>query len=229
MLDDAVLDDPVGESLRGDHAHLARTHGRAVAYRPEVASFVAVPVDHGPQDWDDLAELLGPDGFADLFNAAAEPPGWAPVFAMHGVQLVGPTAAPDAEPVDHVVLGAADVADMTALVEATRPGPFKPETIRMGTYLGVRREGRLVAMAGERLRPPGWTEISGVCTAPEARGEGLASRLVGELVRRIVAQGRRPFLHVATDNAAALRVYRGLGFAQRRDVRFHGYLVPGGD
>ena len=226
MLGAAVLDDPVGESLRAGHAHLARSHGRAGAYRREVASFGAVPVEHRPEDWDDLATLLGPGGFADLFSAAAEPPGWEPVFELHGVQLVGPIAPPTADPVDHLVLGPGDVADMTALVEATRPGPFRPETIQMGTYLGVRRDGRLVAMAGERLRPPGWTEISGVCTAPEARGEGLATRLVGELVRRILAQGRRPFMHAATDNTAALRVYEALGFTRRREVRFHGYRVP---
>ena len=84
-----------------------------------------------------------------------------------------------------------------------------------------------MAMAGERLRPPGWTEISAVCTAPRARGRGHASALVRLLARRIVERGDRPFLHVATDNAHAIGIYGRLGFAVRRRVRFHGYRTPG--
>lgn len=227
-----ALDDPVGASLRGAHAGLARTVGRAVAYRPDVASFCAVPPRPTPQDWDDLARLLGPGGFADLFSSPARPPaGWAPVFALAGLQLVGPTTAPTVttSPGRIVELGDADVDDMTALVEATRPGPFWPRTVELGTYLGVRdASGALVAMAGERLRPPGATEISAVCTAPQARGRGYAAALVLALVERIAVRGERAFLHVAGDNVAARRLYERLGFTVRREVTFHGHTVPDG-
>ena len=127
-------------------------------------------------------------------------------------------------PVDE--LAPADVADMTALVELTRPGPFWPRSIALGAFYGVRENGFLMAMAGERLRPPGWTEISSVCTHPQARGRGLAARLVAAAANRILARGERPFLHVAADNTDAIRLYERLGFAVRRPVRFHGYRVP---
>jgi predicted GNAT family acetyltransferase len=125
-----------------------------------------------------------------------------------------------------VELGGADVPEMIRLAELTRPGPFCPRTTALGTHLGVREDGVLVAMAGERLRPPGWTEISAVCTAPAARGRGHASTLVHALAQRIVHRGERPFLHVAADNANAIALHRSLGFAVRRRVRFHGYRVP---
>jgi ribosomal protein S18 acetylase RimI-like enzyme len=228
MDDAAVLDDPVGESLRGSHAHLARGVGRALGYAPAVASFSAVPLEPGPADWADLAALLGPEGFADMFSCpASPPPGWEPVFDVDGVQMVLSTdrfgaGEPDS---DIVVLGDADVPEMLDLVARTRPGPFWPETHRLGTYLGIREAGELVAMAGERLRPPGWTEISAVCTAPAARGRGLAARLVREAAGRIVARGERPFLHVVADNTA-FDLYRRLGFSVRREVTFRGYRTP---
>jgi predicted GNAT family acetyltransferase len=125
-----------------------------------------------------------------------------------------------------VELGRADVPDMLRLAELTRPGPFWPRTIELGSYLGVRQGGVLVAMAGERLRPPGWTEISAVCTAPDARGRGHASALVRTAMRRITDRGEGPFLHVAADNAGAIGLYRRLGFAIRRRVRFSGYRAP---
>lgn len=226
----AVLDDPVGESLRGRHAHLARRHGSAVGYRPGVATFSALPTSPTESDWADLARLLGPGTFADLFGSAATPPAdWEPVFRLAGVQMLGPTDgferhASDPEVVE---LGPSDVDAMLELVERTRPGPFWRETHLLGRYVGVRRGGTLVAMAGERLRPPGWTEISAVCTAPEARGEGLAARLVGNVAAHVIARGERPFLHVATSNTAAVEVYRRLGFQVRREVTFHGYRTPG--
>nr|WP_253945292.1 GNAT family N-acetyltransferase [Nocardioides sp. zg-DK7169] len=213
--------------MRGRHAPLARRRGRALAYRPDVATFVAVPPRPERADWDDLAALLGSGGFADLFSAPVRPPaGWEPVFAMAGVQMVGPTAVPPVRDADVVRLGTADVPEMLALVDRTHPGPFWERTVEMGTYVGVRDAGRLVAMAGERLRPPGWTEISAVCTAPEAQGRGHASRLVRHLVGQVLARGERPFLHASEDNRGAIELYERLGFTLHRRVTFHGHRVP---
>ena len=125
-----------------------------------------------------------------------------------------------------VVLGPADVPDMLALVERAQPGPFRPETIRMGTYLGIRRHGRLVAMAGERLHPPGWTEISAVCTDPEHRRRGLGKRLVRAVAGGIRERGETPFLHAAATNVTAIRLYESLGFRLRRTSTFGAVQVP---
>jgi ribosomal protein S18 acetylase RimI-like enzyme len=222
------LDDPVLVSLTGPHAHLAQRHGAAVRYRPDVASFVAVPADAGERAWADLAALLGPGGLADLFSSTAQPPpDWAPVFAVDGLQLVAPASiGPAATDPEVVELGPGDLPEVLALVGETRPGPFWPRTVEMGTYLGLRDGDRLVAMAGERLHPPGWTEISAVCTAPSARGRGLAGRLVRALTARIAARDEGAFLHVVASNTGALDLYERLGFVVRREVVFRGFTVP---
>lgn len=227
----AVLDDPVAQSLRGRHAHLARVRGRVLAYRPDVATFAAVPADAANDDWTDLAGLLGVGALADLFHSPVPAPeGWAPVFTLPGFQMVagpGGLGSADTDPdVDIVVLGEADVPEMLDLAARTRPGPFWAGTHRLGTYVGIRADGVLVAMAGERLRPPGWTEISAVCTSPEARGRGLARRLVLDLATRITRRGERPFLHVVAGNSA-MGLYEHLGFRVRREVTFRGYRTPG--
>ena len=114
-----------------------------------------------------------------------------------------------------VELGTTDVDDMLALVAATQPGPFMTRTIEMGRYLGVRRDGRLVAMTGERFRPDGYTEVSAVCTADEVRGEGLGRKLVLSVVAQIRARGDEAFLHVMTTNTPAIGLYESLGFTTR--------------
>ncbi|MGW4025041.1 GNAT family N-acetyltransferase [Streptomyces sp. NPDC005009] len=228
----SALDDPVGRSLRGPHARFARRLGQAVTYLPEVTTFSVVPADADVSDWDDLAKLLGPGELADMFSCPATPPsGWEPVFRLEGRQMIrrgeGRLDHPPVRPGTEVVeLTADDVPEMLDLVARTRPGPFWPRTRELGTYLGIRDSGTLVAMAGERLRPPGWTEISAVCTAPEARGRGHAARLVRELVVRIVARDERPFLHVAETNTGAIDLYTRLGFETRKQVTFRGFRTP---
>ena len=135
----------------------------------------------------------------------------------------GMAVAPDEEAVR---LEALDVPDMLDLVGRTRPGPFLPRTVELGSYLGIRREGKLLAMAGERMRPPGYTEISAVCTDADARGSGFASRLMRAVAYGIRARGETPILHAAATNATAIRLYERLGFAVRREFDFVGLERP---
>jgi ribosomal protein S18 acetylase RimI-like enzyme len=141
------------------------------------------------------------------------------------VQLVADTVRGRTDRVA-VRLGAADVPEMLDLVARTRPGPFLPRTVDLGAYWGIRRGGALVAMAGERLRPPGWTEISAVCTHPGHRGKGLATRLVLHVAAGVQAHGDLPFLHAAAANTDAIRLYEALGFVLRRRTVFRRVRVP---
>jgi ribosomal protein S18 acetylase RimI-like enzyme len=158
---------------------------------------------------------------ADLRPAAA----WTVDESIPGVQLVGENIAAAADP-EAVRLGPADVPEMLDLVERTRPGPFLPRTIELGTYLGVRHGGKLVAMAGERLGPDGWTEISAVCTDPAHRGRGLGTRLVLAVAAGIEDRGETAFLHAATVNTGAIALYRSLGFGLRRYTDFQVLVSP---
>jgi len=220
------LDNPARAALLGPHAHLAQRHGQVLRYPPDVTPWHALPGEPDAAAWANLAALAGPGGIGTFAGAPAEPPpGWTPVHCIPGVQLVdaGLRAEPDREAVR---LGPADVPEMLALVERTAPGPFAERTIALGRYLGIRRAGRLVAMAGERLHPPGWTEISAVCTDVEHRGHGLATRLVRAVAAGIRARGETPFLHAAAGNTAAVRLYESLGFVLRRHLDFVALRVP---
>ncbi|MDX2623212.1 GNAT family N-acetyltransferase [Streptomyces sp. WI03-5b] len=220
------LDNPARASLTGPHAHFAERRGRILRYSPDVTPWLALPDAPEAQDWADVAALAGP-GSPVTLTAFREPPpaDWEIVFQAEGVQLVDDTvdAAPDPEA---LLLGPADVPEMLDLVERTRPGPFLPRTVELGTYLGIRRSGVLVAMAGERLHPPGLTEISGVCTDESVRGQGLASRLVRAVAHGIKERGETPFLHAAGSNTSAIRLYESLGFTLRRRTAFLSALVP---
>jgi GNAT superfamily N-acetyltransferase len=219
------LDNPAWAALAGPQAPLAERRGRAARFPVDVSPFAGVADPADPAAWADLARVVGPGGVAVLPHAPEHPPaGWETVGAIPGVQmdgsgLVGPSTgtAPDPEV---VLLGPADVPEMLDLAARTRPGPFLQRTLVLGTYLGVRRGGALVAMAGERMRPPGWTEISAVCTDPAHRGQGLAARLVRAVARGVRERGEVPFLHAAADNHAAIRLYGELGFTLRGSVRF---------
>lgn len=210
------LDDAIRAALTGPHAHLAERRGRALRYPADMSPFMALPDRPDAADWADLAALAGPGAPITLSGPVLEPPeGWHVEMRLPLLQFVdgGIVAAPDEEAVR---LTEADVPEMLALTALTRPGPFLKRTIEMGTYLGIRRGGRLVAMAGERLRVPGWTEISGVCSDPGQRGQRLGTRLLLAVAAGIRARGETPFLHVLESNVDAVRLYESLGFLLRR-------------
>ncbi|MCX5197941.1 GNAT family N-acetyltransferase [Streptomyces sp. NBC_00249] len=231
----APLDNPVWAALTGPHRAFALfagpgpggAGGRAARYLPEANPFAALADPDDPRSWADLAALAGPGGEVWLTGLPTPPPGWETVLSIPGVQLEGRAVRGEAAP-EAVRLGAADVPEMLELVELTEPGPFLPRTVELGTYLGIRHEGRLVAMAGERMRPPGWTEISAVCTHPDHRGEGLAGRLVRAVAAGIRERGDVPFLHAAASNTGAVRLYESMGFVLRREPVFIGVRAPDG-
>jgi ribosomal protein S18 acetylase RimI-like enzyme len=147
---------------------------------------------------------------------------------MLGDRVVGePLVRTDDGPAaDPVTLGAADVHDMLALVTEARPGPFLTRTVEFGGYVGIRHRDRLVAMAGQRLRPPGYAEVSAVATHPEHRRKGLAERLIRIVVSAATTRGDVPFLHAAASNTNAIRLYESMGFTVRRTVWFRSMRVP---
>jgi ribosomal protein S18 acetylase RimI-like enzyme len=214
--EEALLDNPAYMSLGGAHARLAQAKGRARRYPADVAPFIALPSPPSAQDWRDAAALVEPGTYVAGRHGAAElPDGWRAVQAFDLVQMVEQRVT-GADSAEAIALGAADVPEMLELVAKTEPGPFLERTIELGDYLGIRREGELVAMAGERFRPDGWTEISAVCTAPNHRGEGLASQLMGALIVGIQRRSERAFLHVLSTNTGAIRLYETLGFRVRQ-------------
>jgi predicted GNAT family acetyltransferase len=171
-----------------------------------------------PEAYRSLAEALQPEGGAGLlFDAAPDiPADWTVSRSMAISQMIADSVHAAGHEHRFVELGEANVAEMLALCELAKPGPFGPRTYELGTYLGIRVGGDLVAMAGERLRLTGFTELSAVCTHPDHRGRGYAQVLVAELARRILEREEMPFLHVRTDNADAIHVYEKLGFRLRR-------------
>jgi len=217
------LDRPVAASLWGPHAELADGADNARRYRHPVNLFAACRDDADPACHAELAALFAPGEAAYLLQVPAppRPAGFAVEREAVGVQMLGPNPASQrpSPSIEFTALDASDAVDMLELATLTEPGPFLSQTWRMGQFFGVREQGRLLAMAGERMRPAGWTEVSGVCVHPEARGRGLARALSAAVLDAIAARGERAFLHAWRSNIAAIRLYESLGFTQRAEVQ----------
>jgi ribosomal protein S18 acetylase RimI-like enzyme len=218
--DAAALDRPIWSSLHSKHRALAQGGPLAFRYPPTIAPFAAVP-DLSPAAVSALLKLAADAPVALLSDGPLEPLDGLEVQATMVVcQMVlagGIPAMPDFTP---ELLGAADVPAMLELTALTKPGPFLPETYRLGRYIGIREGGRLAAMAGERMRLDGFTEISAVCVHPDFRGKGYAQMLVKNLMNTIAADGTVPFLHVVDENRGAIALYERLGFAIRSKRNF---------
>ncbi len=227
-MDISELDNPAWAALTGRHGHLALGDGPVRRYPAEVSPFSAVadldalPVLAGRMGEGDVAVLWAPD---DL----EAPDGVELAMRFDCLQMVAFDFRPAPVADDADVLGLADAQAMQDLAVLTKPGPFGLRTPEMGHYIGVHAEGALVAMAGERMKPSGFTEISAVCVHPDHLGRGHARKLMSIVGSRIVADGRVPFLNVLPDNAGAIKLYESLGFAPRHMMKVHLLRKPGGD
>jgi predicted GNAT family acetyltransferase len=214
------LDRPVWNALSSRQGQLALGDARALRYRPDIGLFAAA-AEPTAQCLAALADLLPPDGAIGMVEADQWPlpPGTRgePKPLIH--QMVADHVE-QGEQVDFIDLGEPDASDMLALAALTDPGPFFANTHRLGRFVGIREEGRLIAMAGERMKVPGFTEVSAVCTHPEHRGRGHAGALMRVVARRILAGGDTPFLHTYAANEGAVRLYESIGFRFRSEIRF---------
>jgi predicted GNAT family acetyltransferase len=212
------LDRPAWTSLRTRQRALARGEGAALRYDGDYAIFAAT-ADHEPDSLAALGALIAATGPAIVLQKEALPPVPGTLVEKHrmGVQMVAEALAGISE-IDFLELGDPDAAEMLALATLTEPGPFFAQTHRLGDFIGIRDQGRLVAMAGERMKPAEFTEVSGVCTHPDFRGRGYAGALMRVVAARIAARGETPFLHAYADNRGAIALYESLGFQVRCEV-----------
>jgi predicted GNAT family acetyltransferase len=214
------LDRPVWSALTTGQAHLAQGHDLALRF----------PADHGPfaamarQDSECEAALVdlvppGSQTWMIEHNPPALPAGLSLVSSapINQMWLKALTPAPRSG-IEILPLGEDDATEMLALATLTRPGPFVARTHRLGRFVGIRQDDHLIAMAGERMKPAGFTEVSAVCTHPDARGRGYAGLLMREVIGRILARGELAFLHTYPDNAPAIALYEALGFSKRQDM-----------
>jgi GNAT superfamily N-acetyltransferase len=221
------LENPVWHALTGRQADRAERVGDAVRYPLSIGPFAGIPDDPTAADWEALRILSGPGQVTTLFrHDVPRPATWTEEFCRPGVQMDGAAARGAIPTLPLLTLGRADVPDMLELVTVAPPGPFETNTVDLGGFLGIRFDGRLVAMAGLRMRLPGYQEISGVCTHPDFRGRGWAGQLIQTLVLNIQAAGDTPFLHTLQTNTGAIRLYESIGFSIRHTSEAVGLRAP---
>ncbi len=214
-----MLDNPVWSCLTSRHAHLAFGGERARRYRADISPLAGLPV----VDASTVAALEELIGVGDDMGIPGPfmprlPANWETLLESRVTQMIRTDRTPLPEgDAEVATLGPADVPEMTALVDLTRPGPFRPRTIELGRYIGIRSGGQLVAMAGERMWIDDCRELSAVCTHPDAQGRGYARALAARVVNRMLRAGETPFLHVESPNRRAIDLYLSLGFVPRTE------------
>lgn len=214
------LDHPIWTALTTTQQALAEGDARARRYPTDMTPFADMQ-DLSVENFAALAAMMSPTDIAVLFTpeAVKAPAVFKVMLAETGEQMIGTPVETPTDGVDIVTLGVDDVPAMMALTALTKPGPFSARTHELGTFLGIRVDGQLVAMAGERMKPARYTEMTAVCVHPSHRGRGYGQMLLGAVARQIVSRDEIPFLHVFSSNHSAIALYRRQGMEIRR--RFH--------
>jgi len=213
-----LLDNPTWQALNSYHRNLAIFGKIAACYQPEIFIVSAMPENNG-SGFDDLRNLVEIDELTAVIGKLPNDlPAWEIEDNFSLTQMICDNLKP-AHHVEAIRLTIDDVPDMLALIAISQPGPFLPRTIELGQYLGLRQNGQLVAMAGERMHLPGFCEVSAVCTHPDYRGFGFGGSLTTLVAESIISRGEVPFLHVAPANEIAKKLYQKLGFRFRAEIQ----------
>ena len=244
-----ILDNPAWSALNSIHRPFALGTERAKRYRREVVPFVACAMEEAPVGPESVAAELNPwiadgESFYMIGEIPALPPDWVIEHELPCHQMMGPaeialkmeialqpeialksredarTMVAGRSSAEIILLSEADKEEMFALINSVQPGYYEMDTRLMGAYYGIRQEGKLVSMAGERMRMEGFTELSAVCTLPGYTGRQYAQQLIAHICGLHYAAGVRTFLHVAKTNVRAVRLYEHLGFTHRREIVF---------
>ena len=220
-MDNHILDRPIWSSLNSAHAHFSVGSQCARRFECDISPFAAAR-DESAQSLSDLAELIPDDGQIMIAQAKPIIPPFKTrtKFTTTAFQMVhqgGSFATKNKHIVEPLTLS--DGPAMLELAALTKPGPFLDRTHLLGEFWGVKKDGQLIAMAGERLKQPGFTEISGVCTHPDFQGKGLGRELCITLLIRINDRGETPYLHVFSNNTHAIELYEKLGFNTRQTMQ----------
>lgn len=215
--DVALLDRPIWSALTTSQKHLAEGGPRALRYPVDMTPFADM-IDMSKESFAALGDVMSPSQVAALFTTEPVdvPANFKVVLSETGEQMIGSPADSPLRDAEIVTLGAADVPAMMALTALTKPGPFAARTHELGTFLGIRAGGELVAMTGERMKPGKFTEMTAVCVHPDYRGRGYAQALLAAVARQIEARDEIPFLHVFTNNKSATALYQRQGMRIRR-------------
>ena len=223
-----LLDHPIWSALTTSQKHLGEGGPRALRYPVDMTPFADM-VDMSEASFAALGDLMAGSQVAALFTPEplAVPAGFKVVLSETGEQMIGSPADSPLRDAEIVRLGSADVPAMMALTALTKPGPFAARTHELGTFLGIRVGGELVAMTGERMKPGNFVEMTAVCVHPEHRGRGYAQALLAAVARQIEARGEIPFLHVFSNNASAIALYQRQGMRIRRRLHVTALMKQG--
>ncbi|MBJ7405207.1 MAG: GNAT family N-acetyltransferase [Bradyrhizobium sp.] len=218
--DESLLDHPIWSALTTSQKHLAEGGARALRYPVDMTPFADM-ADMSEASFAALGDLMSGSQVAVLFTPEPVeiPAGFKVLLAQPGEQMVGSPADTPLRDAEIVRLGPTDVPAMMELTELTKPGPFAARTHELGTFLGIRVRGELVAMAGERMKPGNFTEMTAVCVHPDHRGRGYAQALLAAIARQIEARREIPFLHVFSSNTSAIALYKRQGMRIRRRLQ----------
>ncbi|HRW06644.1 MAG TPA: GNAT family N-acetyltransferase [Caldilineaceae bacterium] len=219
----ALLDNPAWHALSSHHQHLAIKGETAARYQPDVF-LVAALSENKSTEFHELNALVP---LGDMVIVTGSLPtnliGWEVVLSSATGQMVCEELKHHPQrntiTLNAIPLTTTDVPEMLDLVRLAQPGPFARRTVEMGHYIGLRENGKLVAMAGERVHLPGFCEISAICTHPDYRGRGYGTALTTLAAARIVARQEVPFLHVLPTNKIAMKLYEQLGFRFRKEMK----------
>lgn len=218
-----VLDNPAWNALSSGNKNLSNGNGKAKYFPKEVSPFVGME-ENTPENFEILHDIVPAESISAVISPCeiVIPGSWKTVDFLKVQQMICETPAEQISGDEPLIpLSDQHIPAMLALTKLTVPGPFASRTIDFGHYVGIFNGDQLITMAGQRMHPYEFAEISAVCTHPDFTGRGLAKQLLSHHIRRIRETGGIPFLHVKSENARAIKVYEAMGFKARREMSFY--------